>query len=573
MLEEIRITGLGVIDEAVIELGPGLNAVSGETGAGKTMVVSGLGLLLGARADAGLVRAGAKRAVVEGTLRVAGIERALELIDDLDADVEDDGTLLVARTVSADGRSRAFVGGRTVPVSVLADLMALLVAVHGQADQMRLRQAASHRELIDEYAGDAVARPLAVYTTAYHRRHEVAALLHDITTRTQERAREADALRFGLDEIAAVSPEPGEDTTLATEIARLSHIDLLQTATASARRELLGDVEADNERGAQTLLAAAKSALDDAAPHDPAIAALADRLREAEIVVADVGADLASYLSSLDADPGRLSATLDRRASLGRLARKYATGEGGVAGVLAWARAAAERLQELDHDDDVAGLSAELAGLDAELAALAEKISTARCVAAKKLERAVAAELGALAMSEARLSVVVRSGTPGPAGADEVEIQLAAHAGAPPRPLQKAASGGELSRIMLALEVVLAGRDPVPTFVFDEVDAGVGGRAAAEVGRRLARLAATAQVVVVTHLPQVAAFADRHLLVEKAAATSGAVVSSDVIALDDGGRVIELSRMLAGQTDSEHARGHAEELLAAAAADRGSAPR
>jgi DNA repair protein RecN (Recombination protein N) len=569
VLEEIRITDLGVIDEAVVELGPGLNAVSGETGAGKTMVVSGLGLLLGARADSGLVRAGSQRAAVEGTLRVSDQRVVLTRLAELDATVDDDGTLIVSRTVAADGRSRAFVGGRAVPVGVLAEIMTGLVAVHGQAEQMRLRQPATHRRVLDQYAGGAVEQTLTAYETTYRRHREVLAELHDVTTRTQERAREADALRFGLDEVAAAAPDPGEDVALAAEIARLTHVDALQTAASTARAGLSGDVDMDGSVDAQALLAQARTALDSAAAHDPALGEFAQRLRETEVLLADVAADVASYAASLDADPTRLATAMDRQATLVRLIRKYAAGDTGVDGVLDWARTATQRLATVEDDDDrIARLAETRDQLAAELTALASDLTDARCKAAGRLERAVAAELKELAMADARLTVSVTATEPGPSGADQVEFRLAAHAGAPDRPVQKAASGGELSRVMLALEVVVAAKAPVPTFVFDEVDAGVGGRAAAEVGRRLAALARTAQVVVVTHLPQIAAYADRHLLVEKSSATRGTVVTSDVIALENADRVIELSRMLAGQADSDLARGHAEELLAAAAADR-----
>jgi DNA repair protein RecN (Recombination protein N) len=571
VLEEIRITGLGVIDEAVIELGPGLNAISGETGAGKTMVVSGLGLLLGARADSGLVRTGSKRASVEGTLRVTEQTEVLGRLAELDADVDDDGTLIVSRTISADGRSRAFVGGRSVPVGVLAELMTSLVALHGQADQMRLRQPSTHRVVLDEYAGSAVERPLSAYRAAHQRHREVSAELHSVTTRGQERAREVDAIRFGLDEIAALAPEPEEDAALAADIARLAHVDTLQTAATAAHATLVADVDGDETRDAHSLLAHARTTLEHAAAHDASLGELAQRLREAELISSEVAADIASYNASLDSDPARLAAALDRQAALSRLVRKYAEADTGVAGVLAWAHSAAQRLTELDDDDErVERLTAERDRLRAELSELAATISSARGKAGQRLARAVATELKDLAMADARLTVAVTETGPGPHGRDEVELRLSAHAGAPERPVQRAASGGELSRIMLALEVVLAARAPVPTFVFDEVDAGVGGRAAAEVGRRLAALGQSAQVVVVTHLPQIAAYADRHLLVEKSSATRGAVVASDVIRLERTDRVGELSRMLAGQSDSDHARGHAEELLAAAAEHRSS---
>jgi DNA repair protein RecN (Recombination protein N) len=567
VLEELRITDLGVIDDAVIEFGSGLNAVSGETGAGKTMVVSGLGLLLGARSDAGLVRAGSDRAAVEGIVRVGDSPAMLTKLAELDADVED-GAVVVSRVVKADGRSRAYVGGRTVPVGVLAELMAGLVAVHGQAEQQRLRQTATHRKLLDKYAGDAVTGPLSAYTATYDEHCAVVAELHDVTTRRQERAREADALRFGLDEIAAVSPAEDEDAALANDIVRLSHVDVLMNATETARRSLLGDDASESVTGAQHLVAQAHASIASASTHDPALVELTQRLREIEVLLSDVGADISSYASGLDADPARLAVSMDRQALLSRLIRKYAEGDTGLAGVLAWSRAAAARLSDLDDDDDrVTRLEADSARLHAQMVDRGDALTKARRTAGKRLERAVAGELRGLAMADAQVVVSVAPAEAGPNGADHVEMLLAAHAGAPMRSIQKAASGGELSRIMLALEVVLAGRDSFPTFVFDEVDAGVGGRAAAEIGRRLAALAQSAQVIVVTHLPQIAAFADRHLLVEKSAGKRG-TVASDVITLDTPDRVVELSRMLAGQADSDLARGHAEELLAAAAAHR-----
>jgi DNA repair protein RecN (Recombination protein N) len=567
VLEEIRITGLGVIDEAVVSLGPGLNALSGETGAGKTMVVSALDLLLGARADSGLVRSGSARAVVEGTVHVRDDAMRAQ-IEALDADT-DDGVLLVSRSVSKDGRSRAFIGGRAVPVGVLAELMSQLVAVHGQSEQLRLRHVATHRVVLDQYAGRNVERTLAAYQAAYQRHREVVAELHEVTTRAQERAREADILRFGLDEIQAMALQPGEADVLASDIARLTHVDTLQQAVGNAHGALLGDVDGDSNRVAHAQLAAARAALETASAYDESLKPLVQQLREAEVMVADIGSELSSYAAGLDADPARLADSLDRQASLSRLIRKYAAPDTGLDGVVAWAEHAAKRLGDLvDDDERVDVLTAERDRLAAELQELSATLTKARTAAATRLERSVASELSDLAMAAARLSVSVSPTDLGPYGADSIELLLSAHAGAPARPIQKAASGGELSRVMLALEVVLAGRDPVPTFVFDEIDAGVGGRAAAEVGRRLAALARTAQVIVVTHLPQIAAFADRHLVVEKATAGGGAVVSSDVIALHDGERVAELSRMLAGQTDSAHARGHAEELLAAAAEHR-----
>ncbi|MFI0506528.1 DNA repair protein RecN [Streptomyces albogriseolus] len=575
VLEEMRIRSLGVIDDAVVELSPGFTAVTGETGAGKTMVVTSLGLLLGGRADAALVRIGARNAVVEGRIAVPEGSPAVVRAEEAGAEL-DEGTLLVSRTVSAEGRSRAHLGGRSVPVGLLAELADDLVAVHGQSDQQGLLKLSRQRQALDRYAGYAVAVPLGTYAEAYRRLRTVTAELEEITTRARERAQEADMLRFGLEEIAAVEPRAGEDAELAEEAERLGHAEALASAAAVAHAALAGNPEDPEGVDAGTLVAGAQRALEAVRAHDAALAALTDRIGEIGILLRDVAGELAGYADDLDADPLRLAAVEERRAALNALTRKY--GEN-VAEVLAWAERSAARLTALEGDDERIGeLTAERDALRAELGVLAQELSEARAEAAERFAAAVTEELASLAMPHARVSFDIRQTEDpdgvevngrtvayGPSGADEVELLLAPHPGAPPRPIAKGASGGELSRVMLAVEVVFAGTDPVPTYLFDEVDAGVGGKAAVEIGRRLARLAKKAQVVVVTHLPQVAAFADRQLLVEKT--SDGSVTRSGVKVLEGEDRVRELSRMLAGQEDSETARAHAEELLAAARAD------
>ncbi|WP_030963340.1 DNA repair protein RecN [Streptomyces sp. NRRL S-378] len=573
----MRIRSLGVIDDAVVELSPGFTAVTGETGAGKTMVVTSLGLLLGGRADPALVRIGAKAAVVEGRIVMRPDAPAAVRAEEAGAEL-DDGALLISRTVSAEGRSRAHVGGRSVPVGLLGELADDLVAVHGQTDQQGLLRPARQRQALDRYAGDAVAVPLEKYGSAYRRLRAVAVELDEITTRARERAQEADLLRFGLDEIAAVEPVAGEDAELAAEAERLGHAEALAQAAQAAHAALAGNPEDPEAIDANMLVAGAHRALEAVRSHDPALAALAERIGELGILLSDVAGELAGYADDLDADPLRLAAVEERRAALTQLTRKYGT-EGTVEAVLAWAEQGAARLLELDGDDErITELTAERDGLRSELSLLAQALTDARVEAATRFASAVTAELASLAMPHARVTIDIRQtedpegvdvdGRPvayGPSGADEVELLLAPHPGAQPRPIAKGASGGELSRVMLAVEVVFAGTDPVPTYLFDEVDAGVGGKAAVEIGRRLAKLARSAQVVVVTHLPQVAAFADRQLLVEKT--NDGSVTRSGVTVLEGEDRVRELSRMLAGHEDSVSARAHAEELLAAARSD------
>ena len=590
----MRIQGLGVIDDATLELHPGLTVVTGETGAGKTMVVTGLQLLGGGRAESSRVRSGAARAVVEGRFEPSGGEEVARLAQDAGASLDEDGSLIAVRTVAADGRSRAHLGGRSVPVGVLGELTDALIAVHGQNEALRLLRPAEQRAVLDRFAGEAVAGSLAGYRRVRAEWLLVAAELTERRERARELAREADLLRHGLAEIAAVAPEPGEDRALHAEARRLADADQLREAAAGAQLALTGDTElavgtggGADLPGAVGLVAEARRRLQGA--DDPALRELGLRLADAAVVLADVGAELGGYLQSLDADPARLDAVLARQSELKQLTRKYAAD---IDGVLAWAEQARRRLAGLDTSEEaLAELAVRRDGLAAELAGHAAAVTAARQAAAAALGEAVTAELAGLAMPQASLRVAVSQrlvttddphalpGAPGgrcwaagPDGVDDVELRLVAHAGAPALPVHKGASGGELSRVMLALEVVLAHADPVPTLVFDEVDAGVGGRAAVEVGRRLARLARTHQVVVVTHLPQVAAYADRHLVVDKAADGRG-LTRSGVRALDDGQRVVELARMLAGMEQTETGRAHAEELLATATADRATQPR
>jgi DNA repair protein RecN (Recombination protein N) len=573
VLVELRLRGLGAIDEATLSFGSGFTAVTGETGAGKTMLLTGLGLLLGGRADSGLVRSGHERAEVEGRFRVVPDGPVATIVEDSGGELDGD-EVVVVRTIAADGRSRAFVGGRSVPAGVLTSLADDLVTVHGQSDQRGLLRPSVQRGVLDRFGGDAVEAPLAAYRKAFAELAAVRAELETVTASRRERTLEADALRHGLADIDAVQPTVGEDAALAVEVARLAYAEALRAAAATARTALhRGDDEPDGE-DALGLTASARRDLEAVAGHDPELDAIATRLADVSYALADVAADVATYLDRLEADPSRLAVAQDRLAKVSALTKRYGAD---VTGVLDWAGQARGRLAELGDDDElIASLGKRRDAVLAQLTASAANLSTARGSAAARLEAAVSAELAGLAMPHSAVQValgrrddahgIVVDGTSvafGPSGVDDIEFRLVAHEGAPARPLHRGASGGELSRVMLALEIVLAGADPVPTFVFDEVDAGVGGRAAVEVGRRLAALAGSAQVLVVTHLPQVAAFADHHVVVAKP--DRGAVTSSAAGAVDGESRLRELSRMLGGQEDSELARGHAEELLVLAA--------
>ncbi|MEV2226205.1 DNA repair protein RecN [Nocardia vinacea] len=586
MLTEIRIDGLGVISTATAQFHEGLTVLTGETGAGKTMVVTSLHLLSGARADAGRVRLGADRAVVEGRFTVDEVnttaqKQVQEVLESAAAERDDDGSIIAIRTVGSDGRSRAHLGGRGVPASVLADFTAPLLTVHGQNDQLRLQRPDQQLSALDQFAADTVGSLLRKYQVQRRSWLDARNELLERTARSRELALEADRLKHSLSEIDAIAPEPGEDERIVDEVRRLSDLDSLREAAAIAHDALAGPADSPEDgSGALELLGAARARIESA--HDPALTALGPRLGEAIAVVVDLTTELSGYLSDLPSDPGALDSLLIRQAELKSLTRKYAPD---IDGVIAWADEARTRLGSLDVSEEaLAALAAEVDIAAERVREAARKLTVARTKSAGKLASAVSAELGGLAMGKAKLEVVVRPVPASPqdsapltvdgqelhagsTGVDEVEFRLSAHSGAQSLPLSKSASGGELSRVMLALEVVLASSDHGATMVFDEVDAGVGGRAAVEIGRRLARLARTHQVIVVTHLPQVAAFADTHLVVDKSDDGKGKV-NSGVRALTKDERVIELARMLAGLDDTETGRAHAEELLATARAER-----
>ena len=583
MLEELRITGLGVIEDTTLPLTSGMNVITGETGAGKTMVVTGLGLLFGGRADAGRVRADPGRAMVEGRLRLTEPTATAvhTRIVDAGGEPDEDGAVLLSRTVTVEGRSRAHIGGRSMPVSMLAEVGEQVVAVHGQSDQLRLLRPAEQRASLDRFGGPEHEKLLDGLRETYTQWRRVADDLADRRRNARERNQEADLLRLGLDEITRVDPQAGEDDELKAEAQRLEHAEGLRTAAQLAHQCVAGGIEpADETPDVTALLGTARRTLEAQAGVDRTLGDLAGRLAEVATLVGDVSAELSGYLASLDADPARLEVIYERRAALRALTRKYADD---VDGVIAWADRARTRLSELDTSDDLLEeLDRERQRLSGEVAELAARLSAARREAAVRFADQVSVELAGLAMPHARIEVAVlprpagraeptltvngQEVGVGPDGADEVELRLLAHPGAPSLPLQRGASGGELSRVMLAIEVVFAGSGGPPTLVFDEVDAGVGGQAAVEIGRRLARLARSHQVLVVTHLPQVAAFADRHLVVAKD--TGGAVTTSGVRVVEDTDRARELARMLAGLPDSDLGIAHAEELLAVAARDR-----
>ncbi|OBF10027.1 DNA repair protein RecN [Mycobacterium sp. 852002-10029_SCH5224772] len=586
MLTEIRIESLGAISSAVGEFDRGLTVLTGETGTGKTMVVTGLHLLGGARADATRVRSGADRAVVEGRFSTTDLDEAMvvkldEMLDASGAERDEDGSVIALRSVSRDGPSRAYLGGRSVPAKSLGDFTAGLLTLHGQNDQLRLIRPEEQCGALDRFAkaGPALERYCKLRDAWLSARRD----LLDRRNRMRELALEADRLTFALNEIDAVDPQPGEDDALVAEIVRLSELDTLREAAATARAALSSDETDGSGLSATDSLGKARAALE--STDDAKLVALAAQIGEVLTVLVDAAGELGGFLEELPVDASALESKLTRQGELRTLTRKYAAD---VDGVIRWAQEARQRLAQLDVSE--AGLTAladRVDQLGRELAEAAVDLSNTRRKAAKRLAKEVTAELAGLAMADAQFTIdVIVDAVPdaaaddsaalrlasgelvraGADGVDQVEFGFAAHRGMDQLPLAKSASGGELSRVMLALEVVLAtSRKEAAgtTMVFDEVDAGVGGRAAVQIGRRLARLARTHQVIVVTHLPQVAAYADVHLVVHAAGPKGTSVVRR----LGGDERVAELARMLAGLGESDSGRAHARELLEAAQKD------
>jgi DNA repair protein RecN (Recombination protein N) len=564
VIEDIRIRDLGVIADAHLPLGPGFTAITGETGAGKTMLVTALGLLLGDRGDATLIRTDTTKTVVEGRWTIPADGPLAARIRDAGGDLDPVsgtgdltcGELLVSRTVTGDGRSRAVVGGRGTPVALLKEVGEQLVVVHGQSDQVRLKSPAAQREALDRFCGADLDGLLRDYRQTYHRWTANQGRLTRRTEAQVARNREADDLRHAISEITHLDPTPGEDVELSILANRLTNSADLRHAVHLAATALSAD---DDTPTVGALLAGARRALERAVGYDPDLGATLHAFTDLAATAADLHGDLASYLANLDEDGAMsLDAIQERRAALGTLTRKYGPS---VDDVLTYLTTAQERLLELDADTStLEELTAQIAADQALLGDLATQMTAIRTTHAGRLSAQVTTELAALAMANAKLHVqVTDAGQFTPTGRDEVQILLQANPGGPVRPLAKAASGGELSRVMLALEVVIAAVDPVPTFIFDEVDAGVGGAVALEIGRRLARLAQTTQVIAVTHLAQVAAFANNHLRVLKDA--TGSVTASSVEHLTGDVRAEEMARLLSGLAGSTSGLAHARELL------------
>jgi DNA repair protein RecN (Recombination protein N) len=499
--------------------------------------------------------------VVEGHWEVdesgAIADRVRDAGGDLDAAPNGRAQLILSRSVSSEGRSRATVGGRAAPVGVLAEIGEQLVVVHGQSEQIRLRSSTAQREALDRFAGPDFAAVLGDYQEIFRRWQTRQGELDVLVAERDRRAREAEELRLAMDEIEAAAPQRGEDEELAERAERLTNLEDLRLAAVEAQ-EAVSAQFADDAGDALTRVDGARRSLDRVAAHDPALAPIVEALANASFALTEISGQLARYLSSLDADGGReLEGIQERRSALNALARRYGPT---LDEVIDYLESGSSRLVELDSDADrILELGEEVEADRRRVDELADTLSELRRAAAQKLGSEVTSELAALAMPDARLTIEVTDRELGQTGRDQVAILLQPHVGSEPRPIARGASGGELSRVMLAIEVVLAATDPVPTFVFDEVDAGVGGASATEIGRRLARLAQTSQVIVVTHLAQVAAFSTNHLVVEKG--SDGSITASSVRLVHGEERTLEMARLLSGSPDSEAALAHARELL------------
>jgi DNA repair protein RecN (Recombination protein N) len=560
VLRELRIENLLLIDRAELRLDPGLNVITGETGAGKTVLAHSLDLLLGGRARPQIVRPGAEEAWVEGTFALPD-----GLLDDPDlAEIADRvpagaDELVLGRRVGASGRTSAFIAGRSAAAADLQALGGRLLAFFGQHEHRRLALATAQLEILDGFAGPKHVALRDRYAAAHAEVSALARELAGLRERDGARERDLDLLRYELAEIEAAAPDPAEQAELEAERSRLRHAETLREGAARALAATSG--EAEDGGGARAALALAEAGLSAAAGVDSDLDRLAERLRAVAVELEDAAGELRSYRDAIDAEPGRLEAVEERLAALERLGRKHG---GTIESVLAHAERCRERIEQLANADELAAaLAARGAAAEKRRASLAAKLSAARRKAAAELSERVAAELEALAMEGATLAVSLEPQPQGfgPSGAETVEFAVATNPGLPAAPLRDAASGGELSRIMLALSG-LAGADSARTVVFDEIDAGVGGSTARAVGERLRRLAGARQVICITHLPQVASLAAANFRIEKRTADGEAVAEVERVAGD--ALVAEIVRMLGGERGDATASRHARRLLEAA---------
>lgn len=564
ILEEIEIRGLGVIDSATIEFAEGLNVITGETGAGKTMVLTALALVSGGKSDVDLIRSGQERLNVSGRFRLPPQRngRLNQLLEEHDPEL-DDHSLLLNRTLGRDGKSRAFLGGASTTASTLQEFASELFEIHGQHGSMQLSKAGRQRELLDEFAGAELQNLMGKYREQLREVKELSARLEDLRDSKNRQDSEVEELRALVSDHNRLKPGDDELTELSTLIARLENVEEFRLAASGAREVLDAD-----ENGILTLLALARRSLGSIKSSDPELERILENIEDSIYTLGDASADLTRYLDSLEADPGLLESSYQRRSALISFGKKYGKSQDKAEAIdeaMERYRGAKARISDLDGGDErIKEISANFDLRFKELKSCATQLSEMRKEVASRLDARVVAELRDLAMPDARFKTTVIT-TPSENltsysefGIDEVTMTFSSHGGEL-LPIAKAASGGELSRLMLALEVVIASRSPKGTYIFDEVDAGIGGKTALEVGKRLRVLAKLSQVIVVTHLPQVAIWADHHLQVKKNSA--GSITSSSISVINGAEREIEIARMLSGVEDSEHAQEHARELL------------
>jgi DNA repair protein RecN (Recombination protein N) len=556
-LEEISIRSLGVIESSNIQFKPGLTVLTGETGAGKTMVLTALGLVLGSKSDSDLVRAGQERAVVTGRFSVP-----LQIQDEILAsggEVEDD-CVVITRTLSSQGKSRVLVGSAVSSAATVSSFAQSLVEIHAQSSSSKLMKPAVSRELLDRYGGI----DLTQYQEIFTQYQEISLRIQELKNQLLQRDKEIDLLTEFAQEFSKLSPVSGELVKIENEIAKLGSVEQLNQVVSSTLNLL-----EDEDLSALNLLQQMRKSLDSVAGKDRDLDQITERFTESLLNLQDIGSDLTSYLSSLEADPSRFAQLQDRKSALSSLLKRYGKGSDkdlAFEELIADGLGAKQKLADLSGGSDrITELEKQKLDIFSKMKISAVKLANDRKINAEKLSKLVTSEIRNLSMPNSQFVIsqsTLDSEKPGSYtayGLDEIAILFTAHTGATPLPLSKVASGGELSRVMLALEVVIAEAEPIGTYIFDEVDAGVGGKAAVEIGRRLAKLSKSAQVIVITHLPQVAVWADNHLVVKKS--ESGSVTQSDVKEMSADERKVEIARMLSGQEDSQTAQEHASELL------------
>ncbi len=551
MLTDISVENVALIEEATLELSPGLNAITGETGAGKTLLATALQLLLGGRARSETVRAGARRATVEGTFVLPDETRSSileEALGDLSEEVEDDDALVLRRTLSGEGRSRCYVGGVTVPVRALASLGERMVSYHSQREQTRLTEPSEQLAILDDFLDkDAVSARLereALWHAVERDKRE----LEEITASSEARLREVDFLRYQVSELEAAGYSSQELSDLTRERERLRNVSGLLQSTAAAA----GAISPEEGGGAIDSVAGAVSELEKASRYDEALSQLADRLGGLSAELGDVLYELRSYVDELEADPNRLEVVEDRLAALRALERKY----GHVEGYLEEARMRLDRLENVD--EETAELEAKIKEGERRLGDLATRITAGRKRAAQELAAKVQENLADLNLEKTTFTAELVPTSAGPSGVEKVEFVIRPNPGEPELPVRRYASGGELSRIMLAIRLAQERIEPGATYIFDEVDAGIGGETATAVGAKLRELGERNQVLTITHLPQIASEALSHIVVSKEEVGSRTITR--IRRVEDEERLKELARVLSGRID-EASLAHASELL------------